>query len=355
MTTPQMTADTVPPAAEGVPEAPVPAELTPEEERKRRRRKAIILFLLLGLLGILLMLLLWYFLFRQPLPVVPPIPEAQLPGYSTSLYGATSPIGVAVTPAGDRIYVAESGGDRVVRILDANGNTLGTMVPPAETGRDHVPVYVAIDPLTTEVYVSDRPTGSVYIYDRDGRFQRQFNPAEPIPGWQPMGLAFDDAGNLYVTDLGGPSDRIEVFDRSGVLIRSFGDGAGLSFPNGIALDAAGNVYVADSNNGRLLIFAQSGELVGRVGRGSGVGKLGLPRGVAIDGSDRVFVVDTTAQGVAVYRALVVEEPQPEYLGIFGSPGVDDGQFSFPVGSAVDDRGRVYIADTANDRVQVWSY
>jgi sugar lactone lactonase YvrE len=35
--------------------------------------------------------------------------------------------------------------------------------------------------------------------------------------------------------------------------------------------------------------------------------------------------------------------------------VQDGQFEFPNGVAVDTRGRVYVADTVNDRVQVWSY
>lgn len=355
MTTPQMTADTVPPAAEGVPEAPVPAELTPEEERKRRRRKAIILFLLLGLLGILLLLLLWYFLFRQPLPIVPPIPEAQLPGYATSVYGASSPTGVAVTPSGDRIYVTETGGDFAIRIYDGGGDPVGTMQFPAEPAVDHVPVYLAIDPLTSEVYVSDRPNGAIAIFDRDGAYQRQFTPARPIEGWQPLGLAFDKTGNLYVTDLSGSSDKVLVFDRAGEIIKTIGATANLDFPNGVAVDDAGQVYVTDSNNGRLLVFGPNGQIAGQIGRGAGVGNLGLPRGLAIDGQGRVFVVDSSGNGVLLFRTLGEEDARPEYVGFFGGHGLDDGKFAFPMGVAVDERGRVYVADTANDRVQVWSY
>lgn len=354
MTTPQMTADTAPPVADA-PETPVPAELTPEEERKRRRRKAIILFLLLGLLGILLLLLLWYLLFRQPIPIVPPIPDAQLPGYATSVYGAGNPTGVAVTPAGDRIYVTESSGDYGIKIFDGGGNQVGSMTFPADTGGNHVPVYIAIDPLTSEVYVSDRPTGSIHIFDRDGRYQRQFNPADPIQGWQPLGLAFDKAGNLYVTDLSGSAQTVMVFDRAGDVIRTIGAGAGLDFPNGVAVDDAGQVYVTDSNNGRLLVFGPNGQLAGQVGRGAGAGNLGLPRGLAIDGQGRVFVVDSSGNGVLLYRTLGEDERRPEYVGFFGGHGLGDGQFAFPMGAAVDDRGRVYVADTANDRVQVWSY
>jgi DNA-binding beta-propeller fold protein YncE len=77
--------------------------------------------------------------------------------------------------------------------------------------------------------------------------------------------------------------------------------------------------------------------------------------VAIDNQDRVFVVDTTGGGASVFRTLVEGQARPEYLGFFGGPGVADGEFQYPIGAAVDDRGRVYVADTANNRVQVWSY
>jgi len=337
-----------------VAEAPDPTVDTPEAPRKRRRRRAILLFLLLGLLAGLILLIIWYLLFRQPLPL-PTIPDAQLPGYSTSIYGVSSPTGVAVSRSGDWIYVSESGGERIVRIFDGAGNPVGTMAPPAETGNDHVPVYLAIDPLTEEVYVSDRPTGTIYIYDREGRYQRPFAPAKPQPGWQPVGLAFDPAGNLYVTDLGTDPERVAVFDRTGELIRTIGADAKLSFPNAVALDDAGLVYVTDSNNGRLLVFDAEGAIVGRIGRGAGSGNLGLPRGLAIDHQGRVFVVDTSGQGVVMYRALKADQRRPDFVGFFGGQGVGDGQFAFPMGAATDDRGRIYVADTANGRGQVWGY
>ena len=36
-------------------------------------------------------------------------------------------------------------------------------------------------------------------------------------------------------------------------------------------------------------------------------------------------------------------------------GVSNGTFQYPNGIAVDGRGRVYVTDGGNDRVQVWSY
>lgn len=332
--------------------AGAPAQVD-EEPSRRRRRKVVILLLLFVLMALLLGVAIWYFLFRQPIPI-PVIPPAAIPSYATSLYGTSDPSGLAVTDSGDRIYVTETEGDRVVRMFDAGGKELAVLRPPVETGAEHVPVYVAISPTTGDVFVSDRPAGAVYVYNRDGAFQREFRPAVAIEGWQPLGLAFDGVGNLYVSDLVA-AQQVHKFDPAGKLLLSFGADEGLSFPNGIAVDAAGLVYVTDSNNGRLLVFNPDGTLRAKIGRGAGFGNLGLPRGIAIDSQGRLFVVDSSGQGVLVYEVLAGDQTQPEHRGFFGGHGVDDGQFAFPMGVAVDGRGRVYVADTANDRIQVWSY
>jgi DNA-binding beta-propeller fold protein YncE len=343
---------------DGLPIPPTTVDGEPERQpRSRPRRKAVVLLFLLGLLATLVTIALWYFLFRQPITTLPlpGIPQVEVPAYSTAVYGAIGPSGVAVSPSGDRIYVTQSQGSRGSVVFDGSGNTLGTMAPPAATGTEHAPVYVAIDPLTSEVYVSDRLAGVIYIYDRDGTYQRTFTLAQPRPGWQPLGLAFDKAGNLYVTDLSGPYQKVLVIDRAATVVRTLGENDKLSFPNGIAVDAAGDVYVSDSNNGRLLMYGADGTIRAQVGRGSGQGNLGLPRGIAVDGSGRVFVADSTGQGVFVYHAPGSDERRLGYLGFIGGQGVSDGAFEYPNSVAVDARGRVYVADTFNDRVQIWSY
>lgn len=334
---------------------PVP-DRTPAEEKRRRRKKAVLL-VLLGLLAMLTTIALWYFLFRQPINALPlpGITVPEVPTYSTAIYGAQRPAGVAVSPSGDRIYVTQSEGGRTGLVFDASGNKLGTMAPPASTGTDHAPVYLAVDPLTNEVYVSDRLVGAIYVYDRDGAYQRTFTLAQPRPGWQPLGLAFDAKGALYVTDLSGPFPKVLVIDRAATVVRTLGENQKLNFPNGVAVDGAGNVFVSDSNNGRLLMFGIDGQIRAQVGRGSGQGNLGLPRGLAVDGSGRVFVADSTGQGVFVYRAPSGDSQRLDYLGFIGGEGVSDGLFEYPNSVGIDARGRVYVADTFNDRVQVWSY
>ena len=349
----EMAADDLPVAAPPAVDDGQPAD---EEEEKRRRRKRALLLLLLGLLAMLITIAIWYLIFRQPItPPIPVIPESRLPAYSTAIYGASRPVGVAVSPSGDRIYVSQSSGDRVALVFDGSGNPIAAMTPPESAGTEHSPVYIAIDPLTEEVYVADRMAGTIYVYDRDGAYQRELALAVPRPGWQPLGLAFDKAGLLYVTELSGPYQKILVFDRQAQLVRTLGEQDQLNFPNGLALDGAGAVYLTDSNNGRLLVYGPDGSITAQVGRGAGAGNLGLPRGLAVDGQGRIFVSDATGQGIFVYDAPSGDSPRLDFIGSFGTQGVGDGEFEYPNSVAVDARGRVYVADTFNNRVQIWSY
>jgi tripartite motif-containing protein 71 len=343
--------------AEDLSGPPVTVEGEPEDLPRRSRRKVVLALVLLGLLAMLATISIWYLYYRQPI-TPPPLPGLSVPGvptYSTAVYDVQRPAGVAVSPSGDRIYATQSEGDRIAIVFDAGGNRVGTMVPPETAGTDHAPVYVAVDPLTSEVYVSDRLAGAIYVYDRDGAYQRELTLAVPRPEWQPLGLAFDKAGNLYVTDLSGPYQKVLVIDRTAQVTRTLGENEKLSFPNGVAVDGDGNVFVTDSNNGRLLAFGTDGQIRAQVGRGAGQGNLGLPRGLAVDGSGRVFVADATGQGVFIYRAPSGDSRSLDFVGFVGGEGAAEGQFEYPNSVAVDARGRVYVADTFNNRVQIWSY
>ncbi|NMM22444.1 MAG: hypothetical protein HHJ11_02900 [Phycicoccus sp.] len=359
MTTPDVT------SASG-PEPDLMAELLPEAgdgggdalsaEERRRRRKRILLALLALLLLLFAILFGWYLSTRKPLSELPGLTNDKMPHYVSSFYGSSRPIGVAVSPSGERIYVTESDGTKLVRIYDRAGKKLGTLQPPKSTGAAHQPVYVAVDPITSDVYVSDRPAQAVYVYDAKGAYRRTFTPHGDLGGgWQPLGLAFDARGVLYVTDVSGTSHRVLVFGRDGTLARTFGAADKLVFPNGIAIDKQGTAYVSDSNNGRLVTFDPAGKRGSTINRGVGSGDLGLPRGAAIDESNRLYVVDTSAHDVKVYRIPAGKSPLPRFIGTFGAEGQLDGTFEYPNGVVADSRSRIYVTDRENNRVQVWSY
>lgn len=335
------------------------AQPSPEEERRRRRRR-LLLFLLIGILGALLLLLSWfalrYFLTHEPLPLPNIVaPSATVPTYRYSLYGVDAPVGVAVTPNGDRIYVTESAGELELKVLDSSGTILAAGVPPDSQPSNRVPVYVARDPLTGELYVTDRLNGVINIYDAAGTYARTYTPPTDIEAWQPLGVAFDDAGLLYVTEVGSAEHRILVIDRAGTLLRTVTTRSGLVFPNAVA-PVGDDLYATDSNNSLLVRAAAGAEVAVPVaGPGVGAGDLALPRGLATDSRGRLYVADTTGHRVLVYELPTERGARPKFLDSFGSLGRDEGQFNYPNGIAADDQGRFYVADQANNRIQVWSY
>jgi len=327
-----------------------------EEDDRRRRRKALLLFLLLAALVVLMLFGGWYLLFRKPISTlpIPGIGLQNLPHYSYSIYGVKAPMGVAVSPSGDRIYVTETGADRLVHVFDNTGAQVGTFNPPKTEPATRVPVYIALDPDNGDVYVSDRMSASIFVYDKDGQFRREFEPTTKLDPFAPLGLAFDKRGNLYVSDVGGPIHRVVVFDRTGAVTRTIGEKGQFNFPNGLAVDDRGNLYVADSNNGQVLVIDGTSRQIGAIPRGMAKGELGMPRGAAIDDARRLYVADSTGQALQVY-ALDDTTFKPKYYGTVGVEGVGDGQFEYPNGVATDARARIYVTDWANDRIQVWSY
>ena len=320
-----------------------------------KKRKGLVAALAILLL-ILAALFAWYLLNRKPLSELPGLSSTKMPHYEFSIYGTSHPLGVAATTSGDRIYVTESDGTRMVRVYDAKGKQVGTLTPPKSTGPSHIPVYVAINPITNDVYVSDRSTNSICVYDANGKFLRTFAPKGNLgAGWEPLGLAFGPNGSLYVTDVGNTkAHRILAFTHDGTLVRSMGAPGQLSFPNGIVVDSHGNIEVADSNNGRLVVFSSSGKMLATISRGVGEGDLGLPRGVAVDDAGRLFVADTSDHMVRVY-AIDKSKALPTYIGSFGGEGRLDGTFEYPNGVATDTRAHIYVTDRENNRVQVWGY
>ncbi len=333
----------------------VAAEATPTKTSRRKAKVAALVILLV----IFALLFGWYLMNRKPFTELPGLSSGKLPHYQFSIYGTSHPLGVAANASGDRIYVTESDGKRLVHVYDGKGKPVGTLAPPKSTGVSHIPVYVAINPTTQDVYVSDRTTASIYIYDAKGKFLRTFAPKGDLGGkWNPLGLAFAPDGTLYATDIRPAGDnkthRILAFAPDGKFIRSMGSPGQLSFPNGIVVDSHGNVQVSDSNNGRLVIFNVAGKMLGTISRGVGAGDLGLPRGAAVDDSDRLYVVDTADHMVRIYSIDKVKAT-PTFTGAFGTEGQVDGAFQYPNGIATDKRAHIYVTDRENNRVQVWSY
>ena len=115
----------------------------------------------------------------------------------------------------------------------------------------------------------------------------------------------------------------------------------LNYPEGVAIhDETHQIFVADRFNDRVEIFSETGEFLYQLG----VGQLSGAWGIAIHG-DSVYVscrYDHTVSKFSLSEMCRVRR--------IGGEGSNNGQFKYPNQLTTDLIGRVFIADTCNNRI-----
>jgi DNA-binding beta-propeller fold protein YncE len=206
--------------------------------------------------------------------------------------GLARPLGVAVDAAG-KIYV----GDRGASAVFVFGPNLKLERKIQE--KLFQPSSVAVDREAQLLYVVNDPdrkegTQSVEVYTLGGEHLRTLGGHSGIEDGffaLPSGVSVSPKGEVYVSDR--LSGRIQVFDREGRFVRKFGEGGtgrvGLfDKPYGVAFDSFGNVYVADATQGLHILNEDYLPLMPLNG-----GLLGFPAFIAISSTNRIYVTDNT--------------------------------------------------------------
>ena len=171
------------------------------------------------------------------------------------------------------------------------------------------------------------------------------------PGWlhKPRVAAFDARDNLFVADL---TDRIQVFDRDGNYLRGWRTpDFNVDGPSGLTVDRLGRLLVADTHFYRVLVYSPSGELLLQIGDGVQAptpGRFGYTTDVLIDKQGNFYVSEYGEND-----RIQVFSPDGTWLRQWGGHGYEPGQFLRPRALAMDDKERLYVADSCNHRIQVF--
>lgn len=214
------------------------------------------------------------------------------------------------------------------------------------------PVGLSVGP-DGNLYVPDTHYARVMVYSPTGDFLKEFGSFGRGAGQFifPTDIAFDPAGNIYVSEY-GDNDRIQVFDPTGSrVIRTigrFGQGDGeFSRPQSILIEAD-LLYVSDSCNHRIAVFKTDGTWVRNMGgAGGGLGQFRFPYGLDADSDGHLIVAEFGNN-----RVQVIDKQTGRGVRTWGSAGREPGQLAYPWGLAVDGKDQVYVVDSGNNRLQV---
>jgi DNA-binding beta-propeller fold protein YncE len=213
------------------------------------------------------------------------------------------------------------------------------------------PEGIAVDP-DGNVFIADYNTGFIKKYDKSYQWVLTFSEYGSEKG-QNIKSEFMDIrdGKLYMPEAG--NHRVDVFDLNGKFLFDFG-GLGtepgkFNVPEAAKFSSDGKLYVSDLKNDRIQVFDMDGKLLKIWGKtGSAPGEFKSPAGVALDKNDNVYVAEIGNDRVQVF------DKDGNFLTMWGKKGSGTGEFGNLHGVIVDKAtGLVYVADTANNRVQVF--
>ena len=248
--------------------------------------------------------------------------------------------------SGNNVYVVdESGLGRVVK-FDSNGKFVTQWGSYGSgNGQFEYPAGIAVD-SSNNVYVVDSGNARVEKFDSNGNYLTQWGSYGNFGGFfeYPAGIAVDSGNDVYVVDQLG-NGRVQKFDRNGNFLTEW-NVYGLE----IAVDGSNDVYVVDSIDYDIEKFSNNGNLLTYWGGyGFGNGQFYNPEGIAADSNNHVYVVDSVINRIEKFSG------NGNYLTQWESVGISDYyNYSYPKGIAVDNTGNwVYVADSANNRIQVF--
>jgi len=203
------------------------------------------------------------------------------------------------------------------------------------------------------------------------------NPYRTIANWAhlPVGRVMgqvsavdvDRRDHVWVADRCGgtscddsPVDPIMEFDASGKLLNSFGRGL-FVYPHGIGVDKDGNVWVTDGQGSATkghqgFKFSPAGKVLLVLGKrgvpGNGPDTFNQPSDVLVGPNGDVFVVDGHAPGYINAR-IVKYSKDGKFLQTWGKRGSGPGEFEGAHGLAMDSKGRLFVADRSNNRIEIF--
>ena len=211
------------------------------------------------------------------------------------------------------------------------------------------------------------------------------NPYTTVEGWAKMpegrtwgatsAVEIDpDGKSIWVAERCGANSCagsnlpvVLKFDETGKLVKSFGAGM-FAFPHGIHVDRQGNVWVTDgvppgaaSQPGAagkshfVVKFSPEGKVLLTLGKpgvpSDGPDTFNQPSDVITAPNGDIFVAD--GHGGNSNARIMKFDKNGKFIKTWGKKGSAPGEFDTPHSLAMDSKGRLFVADRNNNRIQIF--
>ena len=214
-------------------------------------------------------------------------------------------------------------------------------------GQFNWPVGIAVSEKTGNIAVADHNNKRIQIFSSEGKFITKFGQEGPGAErlGKPWSVAFSRSGDVIVChESAFPPGEIAVFAESGQFIKHITN-KHVEDPSRVSVGRDGHLIVCDFGDETInVLFPDGTELFQSFS--------------APDGDESPwFAVCHQEKFFASYRwahCVKVFNKEGVFLYNIGSKGSGDGQFSGPVGLAVDSFGRLIVCDCDNNRLQVFT-
>lgn len=204
----------------------------------------------------------------------------------------------------------------------------------------------------------DAQDGFVYVIDRTGRVQKLTTEGEFVLQWQlekidngtPTGITIDADGNIWIPDT--HNSIILKYTPEGTLLQTFGtygtEPGQFIYPTDLAVDRDGVLYIVEyGSHDRVQVFSGQGDFLNLAWGdfGEGEHEFNRPMGIVLGPDNLLYIADSVNHRVKVYST------DGQLSRLFGKRGSGPVEFNFPYDIDCDADGHLYIAEFGNHRIQ----
>ncbi|MBN1344713.1 MAG: hypothetical protein JXQ73_18620 [Phycisphaerae bacterium] len=163
------------------------------------------------------------------------------------------------------------------------------------------------------------------------------------------GLAVDAKDRVWTLNAVKP--QVRVYATDGKFLFAWSQPQ-FKNPHHVTIDPKGDVWITDYGNQVVQKFSPKGDLLLTLGtlneRGDDAKHFNMPTAAVVTPAGDVFVTDGYGNNRVVHF-----DAQGRFVNTWGTLGVKTGQLSQPHAIAIDSKGRLYVGERNNCRIQIF--